>query len=197
MPQHQTRRQNKLIALRGLPGSGKSFLCQALIHQLNEHFTNNNAQEHPTIVKFSRDELRNTILPLGPTFSSSEKKMIDDWIRNSIGFFMNSDCRYCFFLDGMCLSSLESVQHFASLTCSCDEFSLDFYLIEVTRDETECRRSIEDQRSTHLAKDRDYDKVKQSFEKVLTGSENWNVRCIENDTMIMEKIAGLVEWILQ
>jgi len=87
-----------LIVFRGLPGTGKSHLVRRLV------------DARPSMLVLSRDALRAEIVPR-PTFSESEKTLIDDLIVEAAAFLLGRGWEVV--IDGMALSSAGRTEQFA------------------------------------------------------------------------------------
>lgn len=132
-----------IVALAGLPGSGKSFLAEEILRR------------NPGFVLFNKDTVRDVLFPKGLTdFSSAQNDLCMQVIFQAIEYLLAKDPKHVIFIDGRTFSSkkqvdvvLEFVNRIQApckfVYCTCSE-------------ETARVRIVKDQ-DQHLAKNRDLD----------------------------------------
>jgi len=132
-----------IIALAGLPGSGKSFLAEEIVRR------------NPDFILFNKDTVRDVLFPKTLTdFSSPQNDLCMKIIFQAIEYLLSKNPQRVIFIDGRTFSSKKQVDAVLDFTnriqspckfvyCTCSE-------------ETAQIRIVKDQ-DQHLAKNRDMD----------------------------------------
>ena len=132
-----------LVALAGLPGSGKSYLAKEVVRR-NPHY-----------VLFNKDEVREQLFPGKLTdFSSEQNDFCMDVIYRAAAYLLSKDAGKVIFIDGRTFSSKIQVD---AVIAAAEGIGTECRFIKcVCSDETSRVRIMKDQ-DAHLAKNRDMD----------------------------------------
>jgi predicted kinase len=138
-----------LVVLRGLPGTGKTYLARSLLARRTD------------LLVLSRDALRAAIFT-NPTFGSDEKAFVDDLIVAMADFLLGRGSSVL--INGMALSSAHRLQEFAE-TAAAHRNSV--RIIECVCSEKTALSRIAADQSGHPAGDRGpelYHRVRERYE---------------------------------
>lgn len=163
-----------LVIFRGLPGTGKSFLAKRLV------------EKRPSFLVVSRDTLRVGLFA-HPTFSASEKRLVDDLIVAITGFLLER--KRDVLIDGMALSSAARVEELAACAESRGQAVA---VIECICSEATALSRIKGDRG-HPAGDRGeplYREVKRRFERLDRPS-----LLIDTDEDAARSLAAVLDYI--
>ncbi len=130
-----------VIALAGLPGSGKSFLANEIVRR------------YPNFILYNKDTVRNALFPKKLTdFSSAQNDLCMDVIFQAVAYLLAKDPNRVIFIDGRTFSSKKQVDAILEFTTRIQVLCKFVYC--TCSEETARERIVKDQ-NQHLAKNRD------------------------------------------
>ncbi len=132
-----------IVALAGLPGSGKSFLAEEIIRR------------YPHFALFNKDVVRQTLFPEALTdFSSEQNDLCMKIIFQAAAYLISKDSRQVVFIDGRTFSVSSQVD---AVIVASKEIGTPCRFVQCVCSEETARERIVKGKEGHLAKNRDMD----------------------------------------